>query len=75
MAGSRCRNPATGGGGRVTKLKQVLNISIVDAPLGMKWTLTIMDKTVAGGYAQNMWAALDDTNAALLGYVRKLGQE
>lgn len=52
----------------MSKHDDVLNISIQDTPLGMKWTLTISGKTIAGGYAKNLWAALDDTNEALSGF-------
>lgn len=50
---------------------QVLNITINETALGMKWTLTMLDKTIAGGYAENMWAALDATNDALAKFAMK----
>lgn len=53
--------------------RQVLNIQVSETPLGMKWTLTMLDKTVAGGYAPNIWQALDDTNAALAEFAEKVG--
>lgn len=57
------------------KRNEVLNITITDTPLGMNWKLTLAGKVIAGGYSKNMWAALDEANESLAGYVRKLAQQ
>lgn len=54
----------------MTAPKELLNITVLDTPLGNKWTLTLAGKTISGGYSKNLWAALDDVNEALASYVR-----
>lgn len=46
--------------------KDLLNISVQDTPLGMKWTLTIAGHTTDGGYAKSLWRCLDEANEAIM---------
>lgn len=57
------------------KPDEVLNISVIDTPLGMKWILTLSGKVIAGGYSKNLWAALDEVNDELAGFVRGIAQQ
>lgn len=54
---------------------EVLDINITDTPLGMNWKLTLAGKVIAGGYSKNMWAALDEANESLAGYVRQVARQ
>lgn len=46
--------------------KQVMNISVVETALGFKWNLSVMGKVLDGGYARNLWQALDAVNDTIL---------
>lgn len=45
---------------------QVMNINITETELGFKWNLAVIGKTIGGGYAKNMWQALDAVNDKIL---------